>query len=67
MFSDSIYLLYLKKLKKHEKLQKKGGLLISEMPDLQVYTVKTLLIGRFSIKTVFSWSQNRPIRGVPVI
>ena len=57
MFSDSIYLLYLKKLKKHEKLQKKGGLLISEIPDLQVYTIKTLLIGRISIKTVFSWSQ----------
>ena len=56
MFSDSIYLLHLKKLKKHEKLLKKGGLLISEIPDLQVHTVKTLLIGRFSIKTVFPLS-----------
>ena len=35
----------------------KGGLLISYIPDLQVYTVKTPPIGQFSIKTVFSWSQ----------
>ena len=64
MFSDSIYqILHLKKLKNHEKLQKKGT---SEIPDLQVYTIKTPLIGQISIKMFFSWSQNRPIRGVPV-
>jgi hypothetical protein len=53
MFSDSIYqILHLKTLKNHAKLQKRG-LLISEFPDLQVYTVKTPLIGWISIKTVF--------------
>jgi hypothetical protein len=36
---------------------KKRGLFISVIPDLQVYTIKTPLIGQFSIKTVFSWSQ----------
>jgi hypothetical protein len=65
MFSDSIYqILHLKTLKNHAKLQKRG-LLISEIPDLQVYTVKTPLIGWISIKTVFFGSKNRPIRGVP--
>jgi hypothetical protein len=29
----------------------------SEIPDLRIYTIKTPLIGRISIKTVFSWSQ----------
>ena len=57
MFSDSIYqILHLKKYKNHEKIAKKGGLLNSEIPDLQVYTIKTPLIGRISIKTDFSWS-----------
>ena len=57
MFSDSIYqIFHLNRMKAHEKLQKRG-LLISEIPDLQVYTIKTLLIGWLSIKTVFSCSQ----------
>ena len=30
-----------------------GGLLNSEIPDLHIYTIKTLLIGWISIKTVF--------------
>ena len=49
------------------KYCKKGGLLISEIPDLQVYTIKTSLIGRISIKTVFFGPKNLPIRGVPVV
>jgi hypothetical protein len=57
MFSDSIYqILHLKKLKNHEKFAKKGTF-DSKFPDLHVYTIKTPLIGRISIKTVFSWSQ----------
>ena len=39
------------------KNSKKWGLLISQIPVLHVYTIKTPLIGRISIKTVFSWSQ----------
>ena len=35
-----------------------GGLMISEIPDLQVYTIKTLLIGWISIKTFFLGSKN---------
>ena len=45
------------RLRNCENLQKKGELLISLIPDLRVYTIKTPLIGRISIKTVFSWSQ----------
>ena len=44
------------------KISKKRGLLISQIPDLQVYTIKTLLIGRF-----FLGPKNRPIRGVNVL
>jgi hypothetical protein len=39
------------------KIREKRGLLISQIPDLQVYTIKSPLIGRISIKTGFSWSQ----------
>ena len=53
-------------MSKFLKIGKKGGLLNSQIPDLQVYTIKTLLIGRISIKTVFSGPKNHPIRGVPV-
>ena len=62
MFSDSIYLLHLEKLKKHEKLQKKGGLLISEIPDLQIYTIKTLLINGFQLRGFFLGPKNNMIR-----
>ena len=36
---------------------KKEGLLNSEIPNLGIYTIKTPLIGRISIKMIFSWSQ----------
>ena len=39
------------------KISEKRGLLISQIPNLQVYTIKTPLIGRISIKTGFPWSQ----------
>ena len=55
MFSGSIYQTL------NLQILQKRGLLISEIPDLQVYTIKTLLIGRF-----FLGPKNRPIRGVPV-
>ena len=44
-------------MSKFLKNQQKRGLLISQIPDLQVYTIKNPLIGRISIKTDFSWSQ----------
>ena len=44
------------------KKSKKKGTFVSEIPNLQVYTIKTLLIGRISIGPI-----NRPIRGVPVL
>ena len=39
------------------KLAKKGGLLIFQIPDLPIYTIKTPLIVRISISTVFYGSQ----------
>ena len=39
---------------------------LQKIPDLQVYTIKTPLIGRISIKTGFLGPQNRSIWGVPV-
>ena len=42
------------------ELALKKGLLISQIPNLGVYTLKTPLIGQISIKTVFSWFQKRP-------
>ena len=49
------------------KNSKKWGLLISWIPVLHVYTIKTPLIGRISIKTVFLGPKNCPIIGVPVL
>ena len=45
---------------------KKRGLLNLRIPNLQVYIIKTPLIGRISIKTFFLGPKIRPIRGVPV-
>ena len=39
------------------KISAKRGLLISQIPDLGVYTITTPLIGQISIKTGFPWSQ----------
>jgi len=39
------------------QIAEKIVLLISHIPDLRVYTIKTPLIGRISIRTGFSWSQ----------
>ena len=44
----------------------KMGLLISQIPDLRVYTLKTPPIGRISIRMDFLGHKNRPIRGPPV-
>ena len=48
------------------KIHEKRGLLIFQIPDLQVYTIGTLLIGRILLRRVFLGPKNRPIRGVPV-
>ena len=47
----------LMKAKSGKGIWKKRGLLILRIPDLRIYIIKTPLIGRISIKTVFSWSQ----------
>ena len=39
------------------KISEKRGFLISQIPDLRVYTIKTPLIGQIYIKMGFSWSQ----------
>ena len=39
------------------KISEKRGLLIYQIPDLRVYTIKTPPLERISIKTGFSWSQ----------
>ena len=61
MFLDSICQILHLKVEKSWKIAKEGGILISEILNLHIYTIKTPLIGRISIKTVFSWSQKRPI------
>ena len=43
------------------KISEKRGLLISQIPNVRVYTIKNPLIGR-----VFLGPKNRPIREVPV-
>ena len=47
-------------LKIMQKKSENRGLLTNQIPDLQVYAIKTPLIERISIKTGFPWSQKPP-------